>query len=139
MTCIILQSEEDTKKAAQRVASRYQAGSIWLNGDLGAGKTTFVRYFLQSLGHKGVVKSPTYTIVEPYTLNGRNIYHVDLYRIYDPDELHAMGFFDYFEPEALLLIEWPSRGDTLLPPADLVLNFHLQNGVRQLCCDNALL
>lgn len=139
MTCLPLSSEDDTKHLAQRFADRYRSGSIWLNGDLGAGKTTFVRYFLQSLGHTDKVKSPTYTIVEPYHLGGVDIYHVDLYRICDSEELYAMGFFEYFSPKALLLIEWPSRGEALLPTADLVLDFKLEHGNRWLCFDDAAL
>lgn len=137
---IILASEEDTKKMAQHFAKSYQTGSIWLNGELGAGKTTFVRHFLHSLGYLGVVKSPTYTIVEPYDFGDYLIYHVDLYRLCEPDELYAMGFFEYYDPQSLLLIEWASRGGTLLPKANLVLDFYLeQDGTRRLYYNESVL
>lgn len=119
---VVLKDESDTQRLAQRLACAFEdlSGSIWLNGDLGAGKTTFSRYFLQALGHQGLVKSPTYTLVEPYalTINGASkpIYHCDLYRLNDPDELDFIGFFDHFnEPNCLMLIEWASRADRLLP------------------------
>lgn len=118
----VLRDEHDTSVLAKKLAGVFGAlsGSIWLSGDLGAGKTTFSRYFLQALGHQGLVKSPTYTLVEPYclTINGdlKSVYHCDLYRLNDPDELDFIGFFDYLnEPNALMLIEWASRADRLLP------------------------
>lgn len=92
-----------------------------LIGNLGAGKTTFVRGVLRGLGYKGAVKSPTYTIVEPYEIKGQKLYHFDLYRIVDPEELELIGFRDYLE--AISFIEWPERAEDL-PEPDL--NIYLE-------------
>ena len=91
---------------------------IYLQGDLGAGKTTLVRGLLHALGHAGRVPSPTYTLVEPYEIGGRRLTHMDLYRIADPEELTYLGVRDL---AGILLVEWPERGARFLPPADITL------------------
>ncbi|WP_374254951.1 tRNA (adenosine(37)-N6)-threonylcarbamoyltransferase complex ATPase subunit type 1 TsaE [Acinetobacter brisouii] len=115
-----LTSEQDTQRLAQAVAVHFSQGVIYLMGDLGAGKTTLTRYLLQKLGHKGAVKSPTYTLVEPYQIAERAVFHFDLYRLNDPYELELMGIRDYLEtPNALFIFEWPSKGGDEIPDADL--------------------
>lgn len=89
---LILHTESDTQRLAEQLAALPLTGSVWLAGDLGAGKTTLTRYWLQALGYTGAVKSPTYTLVEPYNIEQKDgsvkpVYHADLYRLQDPEEL----------------------------------------------------
>lgn len=109
-----------------------QAAIIFLSGPLGAGKTTFTRGFLRGLGYQGHVKSPTYTIVESYPFTDRDVYHFDLYRIKDPEELLFIGIQDYFTDRAICLIEWPEQASALLPQADLTCYIKLDGSERHI-------
>jgi tRNA threonylcarbamoyladenosine biosynthesis protein TsaE len=99
--------------------------SVWLRGDLGAGKTTLARGVLRQLGYIGKVKSPTYTLVELYAISRFNLYHFDLYRFADPDEWHEAGFRDYFNAASVCLVEWPERAGGHLPPPDLRIDLEI--------------
>lgn len=132
---IELTDEVATTKIAARLAQVFISGVVYLVGGLGAGKTTFTRAWLQAKGHSGAVKSPTYTLVEPYQIKGQSVFHFDLYRLNDPFELELMGIRDYFDDHnALLLVEWPQNGEPVIPVADLQLTLQIadDNVTRQL-------
>lgn len=101
------------------LASTQRAQCVAIEGDLGAGKTTLVAGVLAAAGIEGPVRSPTYTLIEPYLRPEHSIYHLDLYRLVDPSEMEPLGIRDLLTPGAILLIEWPSRAGSRLPPADL--------------------
>jgi tRNA threonylcarbamoyladenosine biosynthesis protein TsaE len=104
---------------------------VYLEGDLGAGKTTLVRGFLRALGHSGAVRSPTFTLLEPYELASGPVFHLDLYRLADPDELAYLGLRDLVGGKSVLLVEWPERGEGELPVPDLqIVIEHLADGRR---------
>ena len=133
---LLWSSEDHTRAFAEALAKQVQrAGpelnaSIQLRGDLGAGKTTFVRYLLKALGVEGRIKSPTYAVVEPYTVNAPdaasvNIWHFDFYRFNDPDEWEEAGFREIFASPGLKLVEWPDKAGPNLPAADVSLAIEL--------------
>ncbi len=132
-THIHLADPEATEALGAQVAGWCNgSGVVFLHGDLGAGKTTLVRGLLRSLGFNGSTKSPTYTLVEPYQFDDFRVYHFDLYRLGDPEELEFIGIDDYVsEPGALLLFEWPERGEGWLPEPHITINLSYDNEHRR--------
>lgn len=112
-----------------------EGGVIYLEGDLGAGKTTFARALLTSLGVGERVKSPTYSLIETYRAGALDAHHLDLYRIADAGELEWLGLADLWTPRALVLVEWPERGTGSLPPADLVVHFRHAGDRREVVAE----
>lgn len=128
-----LASEADTEAVARELTPHFLAcQTVYLYGDLGAGKTMLVRAFLRCLGHEGAVKSPTYTLVESYRLNGRPLHHFDLYRMKSPIEFEEMGGRDYWQDNALCLIEWPEMGESCLPEPEACVSIQLDRSLRNI-------
>jgi tRNA threonylcarbamoyladenosine biosynthesis protein TsaE len=111
-------------------------GLLTLSGDLGTGKTTLSRGLVQAHGHTGAVKSPTYTIVEPYDFGNIRIFHFDLYRLEDPEELEFIGLWDYLDQEALIIVEWPERAAGVLPAPDVEIDFSVKDTGRLLAINS---
>lgn len=123
----------DMGKQIARVVQQLSTSLVvYLHGDLGAGKTTLTRGFVQGMGHQGKVKSPTYTLVEPYELPPWQVYHFDLYRLADPEELEYMGIREYFSQQSCCFVEWPEKGQDMIPSADIELWLHYVNEQREI-------
>jgi tRNA threonylcarbamoyladenosine biosynthesis protein TsaE len=122
----VLPDEEATVAAGARLARAAEGhGVIALHGNLGSGKTTLCRGLIRALGHTGAVKSPTYTLVEPYELSEGRVLHYDLYRLSDPEEVEFLGMRDFLDGRTLTLIEWPEKAIGFLPPPDLDLSLEV--------------
>ncbi len=128
-----LENAEETERfGAELFTSLPSKSLVFLYGDLGAGKTTMVRGFLRAAGYHGTVKSPTYTLVEEYEVGGRKIFHFDLYRVVDPEELEWMGIRDYFDQDSICFIEWPDNGEGFLPKPDRIITLNMHGLARSL-------
>ncbi|MDH3941639.1 MAG: tRNA (adenosine(37)-N6)-threonylcarbamoyltransferase complex ATPase subunit type 1 TsaE [Xanthomonadales bacterium] len=128
-------NEQAVAELAGEFASNVQAPLvIYLQGDLGAGKTTFARAYIHALGYQGYVKSPSYGLLETYRAGEQDILHLDLYRIEDPEELEYLALRDLYTDTTVLLVEWPDRGKHYLPEPDLLLDFGEKDEVRFVAC-----
>lgn len=127
-----LPDEAATVALGRRLAGTMSGGLVvCMEGDLGAGKTTLCRGILRGLGIQGAVKSPTFTLVEPYRTANLHIFHFDLYRLADPGELEYIGVDDYFGDDCLCLVEWPERGEGYLPDCDLRIRLEIAGDGRR--------
>ncbi len=142
-TTTVLEGEQQTLDAGANFARQLietgmlQDAVITLSGELGAGKTTFARGFIQACGHEGAVKSPTYTLLELYETSGCTLYHLDLYRLEDPEELEFIGFRDLFGRGAAILVEWPERVPALADSTTIRISIeHIDAASRQLTIEH---
>lgn len=130
---ITLADENATLTCARRLATMLVPGLVvYLFGDLGAGKTTLVRGILQAMGYSGRVKSPTFTLLEPYQIGDRHVRHFDLYRLNSPQEWESAGFNDEIDGNNIVLIEWPAQALEQLPPADVEIHLEILNAGRNM-------
>lgn len=128
-----LGNEAATEACGVQLAARLTPGAlVFLHGNLGAGKTTLARGILRGLGHRGSVKSPTYTLLEPYDLTRFLVYHFDFYRIADSQELDFIGVDELLDSQAVKLVEWPERVADRLPAADWVVRMHVEGEGRRI-------
>lgn len=133
MKTVYLHSLDQTQTIAAAFAACCPKGTVvYLQGEMGAGKTTFSRAFLRGLGFEGAVKSPTYTLVEPYELPEVTVYHFDLYRLQHPSELIELAVEEYCVHDSICLIEWPERGGEFLPKPDITCQLQVQQDARVL-------
>ncbi|HKU72148.1 MAG TPA: tRNA (adenosine(37)-N6)-threonylcarbamoyltransferase complex ATPase subunit type 1 TsaE [Burkholderiales bacterium] len=131
-----LTTEADTLSMGAALAAGLEPGlTIYMSGELGAGKTTLARGILRGLGHAGRVKSPSFALVEPYIFSRLYLYHFDFYRFTDPRELGDAGFRDYFNPDSVCLVEWPENAAGMLPAADLRIRLQVAGTGRQIEID----
>lgn len=127
----VIENELEMLKFGRQISQGLNKGDvIYLHGDLGAGKTTLTKGILQGLGFTGSVKSPTYTLVETYPINGITLQHFDLYRLSDPEELEWIGIRDYFTNDTISLIEWPQKGGDFLPRPTKEIHIQYANSGR---------
>ena len=130
---VVFPNEHDLENFANKFACNIPRPLvIWLEGDLGAGKTAFARALIHALGYQGRVKSPTYGLLEHYPLDLLQVLHMDLYRISDPGELEFLGVEDLLDDKTILLVEWPDRGGLWLPKPDFIFRFAYANQGRDL-------
>ena len=130
-----LPDPEATISFGKQLATHLKQGCVvYLHGELGAGKTTLVRSVLQGLNYQERVKSPTYTLVERHDLDDLTVFHFDLYRLADSEELEFLGIRDYLDGNSLVFIEWPERGEGFLPAADIDIKLAYDNDARRIEC-----
>lgn len=130
-SCVLADEEATITLGAALARLTRGHGVITLRGNLGSGKTTLSRGLIRALGHTGAVKSPTFTLVEPYELADCRVQHYDLYRLADPDEVEYLGMRDFIDAQTLTLIEWPEKAGALLPPVDLDIELQMAGAGRK--------